>query len=335
MNLNGWTAPLLPALLPNPLEIVFHRDEDERTFILYAKRLTPQERRGIHPSSHGRPPGEYHMQMIFEGDQRRQRGNLRFTNNADTLLWGFHRRDDGYVVAAFEPQKHQDYAYSASLQVKEEFIERALQTGLALQLKNNDETVVIFRLDAVEDYLEYRAELHEADQATVDEVFEENDTPLIVKAVLNQSVELQEPPELTATERKYALRTTARAIRSQRFKGGIMKVYDRCAICDFQYDYILDAAHIVPVTEYGTDTYANGLGLCPRCHRMFDKGFILVDETGAIYINPRYAEEYDQQERAGSLEMLQNTLRRTIWLPEKEEHRPSRENLRSTFNKRR
>ncbi|MEP7293587.1 MAG: HNH endonuclease [Chloroflexota bacterium] len=336
MNANGWNTPSLPDKLPNPLDITFQHEGVEINFIIYARKLTKQARDGSEPSDHGRPSGEFHMQMIFEGDKKGRRGQLRFADNSYTLLWGFYKAGDDSIIAAYEPEKHRDYAYSTSLQVKQEFIEKAYSTGVAFQLKNNGETVVIFRLDAIEDYLEYQSDLHSADQVMLNEIFEEIETPLIVKNVLDQSVESKEPPELVAQKRKIALRMTARAIRSQRFKDGIMQIYDRCAICDFQYDYILDAAHIVPVTdtEYGTDTYANGLGLCPRCHRMFDKGFILVDETGTIHINPHYAEEYQSQNRAGSLEMLNQTLRKTIWLPEKEEYRPSPENLRKTFYER-
>lgn len=122
---------------------------------------------------------------------------------------------------------------------------------------------------------------------------------------------------------------------TKRFPEESNKVYQRCAICGFQYDYVLDAAHIVPVAEGGTDTYDNGLGLCPNCHRMFDRGLILVDETGQIHLHPQRAENYAAQGLADSLDNLRQSLRKQLWLPDDPQYHPSAENLRRAFEARR
>jgi predicted restriction endonuclease len=176
---------------------------------------------------------------------------------------------------------------------------------------------------------------HTLSEPVAEEIAQEETTSSAVQQILKQAVKPENLPELVPRERRQMITEIARYIRNFRFAQAIRAVYDRCAICGFQYDEILDAAHIIPVAESGTDTYDNGLGLCPRCHRMFDKGFVLVDEAGKIYINPRYAEEYDQIGKAGSLQTLRETLREHIWQPEGEAQRPSPANLRRTFQARR
>ena len=68
-------------------------------------------------------------------------------------------------------------------------------------------------------------------------------------------------------------------------------IYKSCATCGFQYGLLLLTTYIVPIAEGGTDTYSNKLGLCPNCSRMFNKGQMLVDETGKISLNLRHVEE--------------------------------------------
>ncbi len=329
----GWVATLPAEELPNPLDIAFFGHDTSRRLIIHARRITPQ----FSPESdHHRPPGELHTQMIFDGDQRGAgvRNYLRFAEGAETLLFGFYPTADSYVVAAYDPERHHEYAYSKSLQVKQQTIDQALRMGIAFHLRESEETVVVFHLSEIAAYLNNAREFHNLTFSVVSEAIEESTSP-IVRRVFDTRVDPDQLPLLVAEERKRAVAEVERYIRDHRFSQAIKSVYDRCAICGFQYDYVLDAAHIVPVSEGGTDTYDNGLGLCPNCHRMFDNGLVLVDETGRIYINTHYTEKYDQMGLAGSLETLRSTLRETLWLPRDKKHHPSPENLRRTFEKHR
>ncbi len=334
MAREGWRASLPAGELPNPLILEFSGHDATRKLIVHARRITHQFRLGSSPSDHHRPAGEMHAQMIFDGDQRGAgaRNYLRFSEDAKTVLFGFFPTDAGYVVAAYDPERHREYAYSASLQVKEHTIEQALKSGIAFQVRENDETVVVFHLDEIVEYLEHAEGFHNLTPAIVEAAVEEES---VVRRAFDPKADLSRLPLLLAEERRRAVTEVEHYIRNRQFSEAIKRVYDRCAICGFQYDYVLEAAHIVPVSEGGTDTYDNGLGLCPNCHHMYDKGLILVDGNGGISINQRYVAEYDRIGRTGSLEDLRATLRERLWLPENEKYHPSAENLRRTFEARR
>jgi hypothetical protein len=69
----------------------------------------------------------------------------------------------------------------------------------------------------------------------------------MIKPVLDQRYDIADVPLLAAETRKQIIAEVSRYIRNQNFSIGIKKVYERCAICGFRYDYLLDAAHFVPV----------------------------------------------------------------------------------------
>lgn len=332
MGDSGWRTDLPTGELTNPLVLTFSNIPKRLHLIVYARRLTPQS---SPTSTHNRPEGEMHMQMLFDGDQkgRGARNCLRFEKDAHTLLLGFYPIEGSYIVAAYDPQKHREYSYSASLQIKEESILNALETGFALSVRKNAETVAAFHIDEIITYLDHAHEFH---NLLLDLNLEAtDDTPTAVREVFGRSPRTGEAPHLEAKQRRQVMIETARYIREKNFEEGIKRVYDRCAICGFQYDYILDAAHIIPVSEGGTDTYDNGLGLCPTCHRMYDKGFILVDGEGTIHINPYYAKIFEEIERAGSIATLREMLRKTLWLPSDEQYHPSPHYLQRVFEMRR
>ena len=118
---------LQPGDVSNPVRLTFRKGGSEQRLIIHARRLTPQWREGEDPSSHGRPPGEFHVQMIFDGDQRGRgmRNFLRHENDALTLLLGYYLPEDEYIFVAYDPSRHAEYAYSKSLQVKQQTLEKA------------------------------------------------------------------------------------------------------------------------------------------------------------------------------------------------------------------
>ena len=73
--------------------------------------------------------------------------------------------------------------------------------------------------------------------------------------------------------------------RDARFRASVMSAYDyRCAISGFgigtlpqgRATRLLDAAHIRPVAERGSDSVSNGLSLTPTLHRLFDQGLFTL-----------------------------------------------------------
>jgi hypothetical protein len=159
----GWSVEAKPEdELPNPLIVRFRRETTTVSLIIHARRLTLQQRAGESPSTHNRPAGEMHAQMIFDGDQKGtgQKQLLRFLPGYKTCLFGYYLFDDEYVVAAYDPEFHKEYAYSKSLQLKFDSIQRALTTGLTIQTRQSGENVVVFPLASIETYIEYADDFH-------------------------------------------------------------------------------------------------------------------------------------------------------------------------------
>jgi len=328
---NGWSVSLPNDQLPNPLRLQLSRNNETMNILVHARKLRPQS---SEYSDHNRPPGEWHVQLTFDGDARGQRNFLRFEDGYMTLLLGFHRVDETYIVAAFDPSCHVEYSFSASVQTRQEYLDEALRDGTSIQVRGNAETVFVFRLENLFEYLFLSKEIHSLNELQLENVIRDPTTPNALHQAALRTLERDQLPTLEPEERQQTTTEIMRYLRNQAFRQGIIQAYKRCAICGFQYDYVLDAAHIVPVAEGGTDTYDNGLGLCPNCHRMFDRGLILVDENLKIYLHPQRAEEYIASGLAGSLNDLEKTLREELWLPDDPQYRPSPENLRKVFEAR-
>jgi len=50
-----------------------------------------------------------------------------------------------------------------------------------------------------------------------------------------------------------------------------------CAVCRIRVSGLIDAAHVIPVKDAGSNHPANGLPLCPTHHRAFDSGLFWID----------------------------------------------------------
>ena len=86
-----------------------------------------------------------------------------------------------------------------------------------------------------------------------------------------------EPFDLTETADRRTRESTARA-GQQRFKFRVFKRYgSQCALCGIDVKAVLDAAHIRPKKQHGSDDPRNGLVLCATYHRAFDNGLIAID----------------------------------------------------------
>jgi putative restriction endonuclease len=78
--------------------------------------------------------------------------------------------------------------------------------------------------------------------------------------------------------------TSRRPFRDNRFRHQVREAYEqRCAITGIKIlngggRPEVEAAHIIPVEENGTDSVRNGLALSGTVHWMFDRGLISVDE---------------------------------------------------------
>lgn len=101
-----------------------------------------------------------------------------------------------------------------------------------------------------------------------------------------------EPPTAFGEERQTTETTTIRKARDRAFRSKVLDQYDRrCAFTGRKFMSPighgiigLDAAHVVPVSEMGSDHPANGLPLTKDLHWAFDRGLIGVAENRTIIV---------------------------------------------------
>ncbi|SIS19199.1 HNH endonuclease [Natronorubrum thiooxidans] len=128
----------------------------------------------------------------------------------------------------------------------------------------------------------------------------------------------REPPELMESETEYT--ETQRRVRSSAFREAVLKAYDEsCAVCGAQRyspagNPEVEAAHIYPKSEGGSDDVRNGLALCKFHHWAFDNGWISITDEHEIIVREKPGEEaYDE---------LTSFDGKSLSLPEKSDHHP-------------
>jgi HNH endonuclease len=99
----------------------------------------------------------------------------------------------------------------------------------------------------------------------------------------------------------------------QRFKFKVLQRYGpKCAVCEVTLVELLDAAHVCPKKEDGTDDPRNGLVFCALHHRAFDAGlFAIAPESLDICYRPAGPQRVDlrvTEERIRSLRGSPHTL---------------------------
>ncbi len=140
-------------------------------------------------------------------------------------------------------------------------------------------------------------------------------------------VELIDSPEASAD---VFAKVKVRGISQRIFRQALLKVYDSsCAICGFSFEEALEASHIIP---YSKGNFAqrldvrNGLLLCSIHHKLFDNGFITLNQDYTIdyYDNEEKLRKYSSYVRI----MTVNFHGQSLKLPKKEKHLPNKEYLK-------
>lgn len=106
------------------------------------------------------------------------------------------------------------------------------------------------------------------------------------KSKLEEAIESE--PELTENQPEYV--DTQRKVRNHAFRSLIRDTYDNtCAVCGNQRETPagspeVEAAHIYPKSEGGSDDIRNGLALCKLHHWAFDSGWLSFTDNHEILI---------------------------------------------------
>jgi hypothetical protein len=78
------------------------------------------------------------------------------------------------------------------------------------------------------------------------------------------------------------------------FRSKVFQRYgERCAVCDLDVPLALDAAHIVPKGEEGSDDPRNGIVLCAVHHRMYDaNAFAFEPNSLNVILRSEYSKDW-------------------------------------------
>lgn len=107
------------------------------------------------------------------------------------------------------------------------------------------------------------------------------------------------------------------------FRVHVLDAYERaCAVTGEHSLPVLEAAHIKPYAKGGEHKVENGLSLRSDLHRLFDKGYVTVDEDAKFVVGRRLKTEFENGRSYYGLHG--HALR----LPVEATRRPSREALR-------
>ena len=106
------------------------------------------------------------------------------------------------------------------------------------------------------------------------------------------------------------------------FKAVVLDAYHRrCAVTGTHIPPVLQAAHILPVTDGGEHRLDNGLLLRSDVHTLFDLGYVTVDPAYRLRVSPQLRAQF------GNGEELYARAGQVIELPERRADRPAREYL--------
>ena len=254
----------IPMAAAHPRQYSIVRDDQHDSMWAYCWSLTP----GGRPSL----PHEYRIQMTTVSSP------LPHNPSGYTVLLGYDQ--DRKVFAGYDLTRHTTFTTgSPSVQVNVETLNQALQSGLAFEVKSNEEIVIGVRSDLLLYYVHNAIELHKLgeDAASLD---------IVRRASVLEEISAIQVLSLSQ-QRQIVVRETSRWSRSASFRRQVLTAYDnRCAVTRWQLN-IIEAAHILPVAA-GTksiDDVRNGIALSPTYHRAFDNGLIYLNHTMEMLLN--------------------------------------------------
>jgi putative restriction endonuclease len=294
----GWSIIYVSTLNASPLQIRIYNGVNTYSLSLYMWSLT-----------HGggpRNPNEYRIQVHVS--------RFLSTPGFQTLILGWW--EPGRVFAGFDFTKHNGpLGNSSSIQIGLPALHEASINGLAAHDKGNSEIAIAFRADYFITYVSSVAELH-AFGPTAQDV-------ALLNAALNPQVLVNPAMLVSATQqRQVVARTINQKAPAAGFQDRILTAYGhRCAFCDVQLN-LIDAAHIVPVSENGSDETMNGIALCGLHHRAYDRALITMDVQYQVQISSTRKTYLTQIGHHGGMTKFQSDLRAVINVPPTPSDRP-------------
>lgn len=98
-------------------------------------------------------------------------------------------------------------------------------------------------------------------------------------------VDSEEPFRLTGGEATKVLRKMVVRPNQKRFAFEVIKKYPGgCVACGLTEPSVLEAAHIYPKADLGSDDSRNGILLCANHHKMFDRDLWAIDPDNLVFL---------------------------------------------------
>ncbi len=250
-----------------------------------------------------RPPGEFKIQLIIDGQTRPARGALDL-RDAFVALLGYS--PDYGVFVGWESRHYSTFSYSANVQVREHLLQEARNTGWAVarprRLKGTEEVRVALSAGNLMHYLrcsreaDYRNLIgtwREAYFLSRSPNYSANEVPRHGRAIA----------EYVEKERERL--TSTRLSRDARFSPRVKEQFEySCALCGVQLE-IVEAAHIIPASDVkGRDELWNGLALCPSHHTLFDARRFAIGPDLDVRIDSAAIEFLEESGRSSGIELL-------------------------------
>lgn len=305
----GWNISIQGSMFNSPLKVTLTSGGKMESLLIYVWNL-----------SHGgksRSEDEYRIQLHGEG--------LEVGDNFKTLLLGYHAELNTF--AAFSAFKHRKFGRSPSVQVKKSVLQNAVQHGVAFQTKTTNkgqEIVIAFQPSHLIEYItEIYPQYHKNGLGNISA----NEAKLIEKPldIPIPATELERVP----IYRRTVLRAIIKVIREVKFQKNIRLLYKgKCAICSLQAR-LTEAAHIIPVSDYGSDEIDNGVLLCRNHHKAYDDGLLGINKDYDIVFNKERAKYLEENDEGFKLkEFLDNSrIGEKINLPDDARYYPKKEYL--------
>ena len=245
----------------------------------------------------GRPslPNEFRIQMTTISSP------LPLNPNGPTVLLGYD--PNLKMFAGFDIQRHKEFTQgSPSIQINIQAVRQALQDGISINRKSNEELAIGIRPDHLLLYCSIATELHQS-------AGDDQTLKLLERASRSEEVGKGETTMLPK-ERRRIVSEVSRFARSSGFRAQVLQAYGhRCAVTRTQLK-IVEAAHIIPVKlgAQSIDDVRNGIALSPTYHKAFDRALIFLDKDYNMRLNLDQAELLHSIQLDGGLSDLEANL---------------------------
>ncbi len=107
----------------------------------------------------GRALDEYKIQIILPGQKRGQRGVVDYSEGRMPILAAYVQEGEEGIFVLWDADKHENFSYSANMQVKTDVIIQGLYTKVATYTRKNGETILATRPRYLYNAIRMRLEL--------------------------------------------------------------------------------------------------------------------------------------------------------------------------------